>query len=60
MALIVLTALQAKAAEILVTTAIDALARYQLVKDLTDDQCQVLIANAVETKNLLDKRLAEH
>ena len=60
MALIVLTALQAKAAEILVTTAIDALARYQQVKDLTDDQCQVLIANAVETKNLLDKRLAEH
>ena len=60
MALIVLTALQAKAAEILVTTAIDALARYQLVKDLTDDQCQVLIANAVKTKDLLDKRLAEH
>ena len=60
MAVIVLTALQAKAAEILVTTAIDALARYQLVKDLTDDQCQVLIANAVKTKDLLDKRLAEH
>ena len=60
MALIVLTALQAKAAEILVTTAIDALARYQQVKDLTDDQCQVLIANAVKTKDLLDKRLAEH
>ena len=60
MALIVLTALQAKAAEILVTTAIDALARYQLVKDLTDDQCQVLIANAVLTKDLLDKRLAGH
>lgn len=60
MALIVLTALQTKAAEILVTTAIDALARYQQVKDLTDEQCQVLIANAVKTKDLLDKRLAEH
>jgi len=60
MALIVLTAMQAKAAEILVTTAIDALARYQQVKDLTDEQCQVLIANAVKTKDLLDKRLAEH
>lgn len=60
MALIVLTALQAKAAEILVTTAIDALARYQLVKDLTDDQCQILIANAIKTKEILDKRLAGH
>lgn len=59
-ALITLTAMQAKAMEVVITQVIDSLARYQMIKDYTDDQCQILIENAKVTKDRLDERLAEH
>jgi hypothetical protein len=60
MALVTLTALQALAMEVVITQVIDNLARYQMIKDYTDEQCQILIDNAKVTKEKLDERLADH
>lgn len=60
MALVTLTAMQALAMEVVITQVIDSLARYQMIKDYTDDQCQILIDNAKVTKEKLDERLAGH
>lgn len=60
MALVTLTVLQAQAAQALINTALDALARYEMVKDLTDEQCRVLIDEAIIRKTKLDERLANH
>lgn len=60
MALVTMTAMQAKAMEVVITQIIDSLARYQMIKDYTDEQCQILIDNAEVTKENLDQRLADH
>lgn len=60
MALVTLTALQALAMEVVITQVIDNLARYQMIKDYTDEQCQILIDNAKVTKEKLDERLDSH
>ncbi len=60
MSVLVLTALQAKALEVLIGTAIDALMRYEQVKDFNDDQCQIIIDEGLKKKDELDKRLAGH
>ena len=60
MALVTLTALQAKAVQVIITQAIDALARYEMIKNYSDEQCQVLIDASIKTKESLDERLAKH
>lgn len=60
MSLIALTALQAEAAEVVITQVIDLLMRYEEIKKYTDEQCQILIDNARVTKETLDQRLAKH
>ena len=60
MALATLSLLQTKAIEVVITQAIDALIRYEMIKDYTDEQCQILIDASLETKRNLDERLAGH
>ncbi len=57
---IAMTTLQFEAATAMITIAMDALARYEMVKNMNDAQCQVLIDNAKKTKAILDERLASH
>jgi len=60
MAAITLTALQAQAMSVLIGEIIDACARYEMIKNYNDDQCQVLIEAAKAKKAELDARLAAH
>jgi len=60
MALVTLTALQAEAVQVIITQAIDALTRYEIIKNYSDEQCQVLIDASIKTKESLDERLAKH
>jgi len=38
----------------------ESLARLQLIKDFTDEQCQVLIDKSIGVTESLDRRLEEH
>ena len=60
MAVITLTAMHAMAIEVVIKQALDALARYEMIKNYSDEQCQILIDAAVETKDALDARMARH
>jgi len=60
MALVTLSVMQAKALEVVITQAIMYLERREMIKDYTDEQCQILIDNAAATKKKLDERLDAH
>ena len=59
-AIVTLTAMQAMAVEIIIKQALDGLARFEMIKNYSDEQCQILIDHAVETKDSLDARMARH
>lgn len=58
--MITLTPLQYQLFVLTIGQITESLARLQLVKDFTDEQCQVLIDKAVQTTEELDRRREEH
>ena len=55
-----LTLMQLKAVDALFTLITNATVRYQAIKDYTDEQCEVLIEEAIKTTESLDARLEGH